>query len=81
VVSRTSPSHCGVCGISCPSGRCDTYNGHQYCHCTSNSQCSPRICRTLSPGANECACEIGAGECPGGTSCVNVSGGPNYCTY
>jgi len=79
-VQVNTAGRCGGCAITCRSGTCRGAIGHQYCTCSSNTQCAPGICRTQSPNANLCACENNA-DCPSGMRCVNVDFNPNYCSY
>lgn len=75
--------HCAGCGLRCAAGfSCVLRDGHPTCNCGSaNAQCpnggTGQIC---SSSYGVCAC-TGAGGCAAEQTCVDVSGGPNYCTY
>lgn len=88
VDTTSSPSHCGVCGITCP-GICDL----GACACTTNAQCqaagygSMATCATESrPNFCQCVCDPATSwrgecdECPGAARCAQISG-LNPCIY
>ncbi|MBL8682228.1 MAG: hypothetical protein JNK05_23880 [Myxococcales bacterium] len=86
-VNRNNPNECGVCNQVCSTGTCvatavSGFGTQYYCQCSSNSQCTPQLCRIgQSTLNNRCACRDGSGstECAGSAVCQMVSNAPNFC--
>jgi hypothetical protein len=66
-------NNCGVCGITCASGNCNS----RQCTCPSGGAQCPSFADTQGCTSGECRCQNND-ECPNGSTC-NVAG--KYCRY
>jgi hypothetical protein len=82
VNTDTNEDHCGGCGQRCSGTfNCVQQSGHAVCDCGSaNSQCHGGDAWICSSTYGTCACTANRG-CDEGQTCVNFSGGANFCRY